>query len=284
MKLKTQGPLMQIDNDLMLRQFAFSLRNPGSFTSEFGMPIDLAIALMRDPAGDIRLKIPVSIDEKGTSVAARAVFASALKAALLGAVTTPLKLLGATFGKPSGQDAGTLSIAPVKSSDGSAELAPDAPVRMAGLSKLLAERPTMGLMLRGRTSLQDRPMVAEQLLIERIKDGQGLPKVEGSGFLANHRISQILAKRGKGKAAPLPAKDQPLFDRYLAAAGNLEDRLDQLAKTRAENARDLLVDKGIVANRLDIGDREAVGDAGVVISFRQQPAGKKKPQHSAARE
>ena len=191
-------------------------------------------------------------------------------------MSTPLKLLGATFGKPSGQNAGALSIAPVKSPDGSTDLAPDAPARMTGLAKLLAERPTMGLVLRGRTSQQDQPLVAEQALIDRIKDKQGLPKVDGDGFLARYRISQILAKRGKGQAAPLPAKDQALFDRYLAAAGNLDSRLDLLAKTRAEKARDLLVAKGVSASRLNIGEREAVGDAGVVISYRQQPAVKGK--------
>jgi hypothetical protein len=278
MNLKTQGALMQVDNDLVLRQFALSLRNPANFTREFGMPIDLAIALMSDPSGDIRLKIPVRINEKGTIVAAHTVVASALKAALLGAVSAPLKLLGGTFGKPSGQGGGALTIAPIKSPAGTADLAPDAPTRMAGLAKLLVERPTMGLVLRGRTSMQDRPLVAEQILIERIKDRQGLPKVEGAGFLAHRRISQILAKRGKGEASPLPAKDQSLFDRYLAAAGNLENRLDLLAKARAEKARDLLVSKGVDATRLNIGEREAVGDAGVVISFRQQPALKGKPK------
>ena len=284
MNLKTQGALMQIDNDLVLRQLALSLRNPADFTREFGMPIDLAIALISDPAGDIRLTIPVRIDEKGTTVATHTVVASALKAALLGAVSTPLKLLGATFGKPSGQDGGALSIAPVKSPAGSADLAPDAPARMAGLAKLLAERPTMGLVLRGRTSLQDQPLVAEQALIDRIKDKQGLPKVDGDGFLVRLRISQILAKRGKGESVPLPAKDQPLFDRYLAAAGNQENRLDQLAKARAEKARDLLVAKGVAAARLNIGEREAPGDAGVVISFRQQPAVKEKPKSSGSTE
>ena len=284
MKLKTKGALMQVDNDLVLRQFAISLRNPGNFTREFGMPIDLAIALMSDPSGDIRLKIPVRIDEKGTTVAAHTVVVSALKAALLGAVSTPLKLLGATVGKPSGQGGGALCIAPVKSPAGLADLASDVPGRMAELAKLLVERPTMGLVLRGRTSSQDQPLVAEQMLIERFMAGQGLPKVDGAGFLANRRITQILAKRGKGEAAALPAKDQALFVRYLAAAGNVENRLDLLAKTRAEKARDLLVAKGVAANRLSIGDREAVGDAGVVISFRQQPAGKGNAKSSGSTE
>lgn len=40
----------------------------------------------------------------------------------------------------------------------------------------------------------------------------------------------------------------------------------------------------IAATRMSIGDREAEGDAGVVISFRLQPAGKEKPKSSASTE
>jgi len=65
-------------------------------------------------------------------------------------------------------------------------------------------------------------------------------------------------------------KDQPLFNRYLATVEIPEDRLDTLAKLRAEKVREMLVAKGVDAGRLNIGNREAVGEAGVVISFLPQ--------------
>jgi hypothetical protein len=125
-------------------------------------------------------------------------------------------------------------------------------------------------MLRGRTSTDDRPSVAEQLLVERVEQGKGLPELDGAGFLARLRIKQILSLRSKGKSASVSVKDQPLFNRYLAAVEIPEDRLDTLAKLRAENVRDMLVAKGVNAGRLSIGNREAVGEAGVVISFLPQ--------------
>ncbi len=270
-KLNTQGALMQIDNDLVLQRFGISLRDPNSFTRNFGVPIDFMIALLSDPSGDIKLKLPIRVDEKGSTVSTGAVITSALKSAILGALSTPLKLLGGSFGGKSGTGPDTFTITPIKSPAGSPDLDSSASGRVDGLVKLLAQRPAIGLTLRGRTSMDDRPLVAEQLLIERVKQGKGLPELDGAGFLAKFRIKQILSRRGKGKSASVSAKDQPLFDRYLAAVEIPEDRLDKLAKLRAEKVREMLVAKGVKEGRLSIGNREAVGEAGVVISFLPQP-------------
>ena len=269
-KLNTHGALMQIDNDLVLHKFGISLRDPNSFTRIFGVPIDLIIALLSDPSGDIKLTVPLRVDEKGSSVSTGAVIASALKTAILGAVSTPLKLLGGSFIGKSATGPGIFTITPIKSPAGSPDLDSSASGRIDGLVKLLAQRPEIGLILRGRTSTDDRPSVAEQLLVERVKQGKGLPELDGAGFLARLRIKQFLSRRSKGKSASISVKDQPLFNRYLAAVEIPEDRLDTLAKLRAEKVREMLVAKGVNAGRLSIGNREAVGEAGVVISFLPQ--------------
>ena len=272
-KLNTQGSLMQIDSDLVLNRFGISLRDPSSFTRMFGVPIDLTIALLSDPSGDIKLTVPLRVDEKGSTVSFGPVIASALKSAILGAISTPLKLLGGSFGGKSASGPGTFSITPIKSPAGSPDLDPSASGRVEGLVKLLAQRPSMGLMLRGRASTDDRPLVAEQLLFEQVKQGKGLPELAGTGFFDHLKIKQLLSRRNKDKSASVPVKDQPLFNRYLAAVEIPEDRLDTLAKLRAEKVREMLIAKGVSAARISIGNREAVGEGGVVISFL--------PQHGA---
>jgi hypothetical protein len=272
-KLSTQGSLMQIDSDLVLNRFGISLRDPSSFTRMFGVPIDLTIALLSDPSGDIKLTVPLRVDEKGSTVSFGPVIASALKSAILGAISTPLKLLGGSFGGKSASGPGTFSITPITSPAGSPDLDSSASGRVEGLVKLLAQRPAMGLMLRGRSSTDDRPLVAEQLLFEQVKQGKGLPELAGTGFFDHLKIKQILSRRNKDKSASVSAKDQPLFNRYLAAVEIPEDRLDTLAKLRAEKVREMLVAKGVNAARISIGNREAVGEGGVVISFL--------PQHGA---
>jgi hypothetical protein len=272
-KLNTQGSLMQIDSDLVLNRFGISLRDPSSFTRMFGVPIDLTIALLSDPSGDIKFTVPLRFDEKGSTVSFGPVIASALKSAILGAVSTPLKLLGGSFGGKSASGPGTFTVTPITSPVGSPDLDSSASGRVEGLVKLLAQRPAMGLMLRGRTSTDDRPLVAEQILFEQVKQGKGLPELEGTGFFEHLKIKQILSRRGKDKSASVSVKDQPLFNRYLASVEIPEDRLDTLARLRAEKLRGMLVAKGVNAARISVGNREALGEAGVVISFL--------PQHGA---
>jgi hypothetical protein len=266
-KLKMRGAKMEIDNQIVLKKFGVSMRDPESFERSFGVPIDLALALLRDPQGDIKLHIPVKMDEKGATIAIGAVIASALKAALVGAITAPLKMIGAVFG--GGDDgAGGFSIDPLPSVAGSPELDGDPQGRLDGLAQMLSERPTMGLALRGRVGPEDRPVVAQQILVERWTSGEGLPEVEDASFLARRRVGQALSKRAHGEAADLPPEDQALFDRYVAAVSVPDERLAALAKARAERVRQLLVEKGVAAARVAVGEPEAEAKPGVVIGFK----------------
>jgi hypothetical protein len=266
-KVKLRGAKMEIDNQLVLNKFGVSMRDPESFERSFGVPIDLALALLRDPQGDIKLHIPVKMDEKGATIAIGAVIASALKAALVGAITAPLKMIGAVFG---GDDkgAGGFSIDPLPSVAGSSEIDGDQQGRLAGLAQMLSERPAMGLALRGRVGPEDRPVVAQQILVERWTSGEGLPEVEEATFLARRRIGQALSKRAKGESAELAPEDQALFEKYVAAVTVPDERLAALAKARAERVRQLLVEKGVVASRVAVGEPEAEAKPGVVIGFK----------------
>ncbi len=266
-RLKLRGAKMEIDNRLVLNEFGVSMRDPASFERNFGVPIDLALALLRDPQGDIELHIPVKTDEKGATISMGAVIASALKAALVGAITAPLKMVGAMF---SGGDdgAGGFSIDPLPSVAGSPELDGDQQARIEGLARMLSERPAMGLALRGRVGPEDRPVVAQQILVERWTSGEGLPELEEATFLARRRIGQALSRIAKGEAAGLAPEDQALFENYLAAVVVPDERFAALAKSRAERVRQLLVEKGVVATRIAVGEPEAEAKPGVVIGFK----------------
>jgi hypothetical protein len=267
-KLKMRGVKMEIDNQLVLDKFGVSMRDPETFERSFGVPIDLALALLRDPNGDIALHIPVSMDEKGAKIAMGAVIASALKAALIGAITAPLKMVGALFGGGDDAGAGGFSIDPLPNVAGSPDLEGDQAGRLDGLAQMLSERPTVGLALRGRVGAEDRPVVAEQILVEQWSAGKGLPELEDVNFLARRRIGQALSRRAKGGPAELDPEDQPIYERYVAAIAIPDARLAALATARAERVRALLVEKGVVATRVAIGEPETESKPGVVIGFK----------------
>jgi len=266
MKVRLRGAVTELDNDLLLRKFGVSMHDPDSFERSFGVPIDLALALLRDPAGDIELRIPVRIDQKGASVSMGAVIASAMRQALIGAVTAPLKLLGAVFG--AGSEAKGFSIDPVASVPGTADVAAGQQGRTDGLVTLLAKRPQVGVSLRGRTGPEDLPLVAEQILVETQQAGKSLPSVKDSGFLARRRVVEALARKAKGKAPGLSAEDQALYERYVAAVQVPPERMRALATSRAQRVRALLIEKQVADNRIHVGEPEAEGAPAVVIGLK----------------
>lgn len=281
-KLGTSGRVIQADSEIVLNKLGVSLNDPDVFSKQFGLPIDAALALLNDSAGNIRLTLPVRMDEDGARVAAGAVIGSAIKAAILGALSSPLKLIGigikdhSTKGGASGIV--NLSAAVIQFPPGSAEPRADARVQVESYVKLLAQRPHMGLTLRGRISPEDRPVVAGQILVERVRSGDALPEVSGVGFLERQKMKGYLARLGKGKAVESAEKIQALYDRYVAAIKVPEERLTALAKQRAEQVRDRLVAKGAPLKNLNVGDRDIDGPAGVVIAFRQQPPNESSPK------
>src|SRR5690606_12791687 len=105
-KLRIRNGRYETNNDLVLQRLEVSSQRPGDFEERFGVPLDLALALLRDPAGNITLSIPVAVDERGASAGIGTVIAGAIRQALVGALTAPLKLLGAGFSALTGGGGG----------------------------------------------------------------------------------------------------------------------------------------------------------------------------------
>jgi hypothetical protein len=81
------------DDVLTLSDFDLASRGGQQLVLEqLGIPLTVAIALLRDWKGNIDLTVPVKVDEKGTSVAFGTVISGALVQALVGTLTSPLKI------------------------------------------------------------------------------------------------------------------------------------------------------------------------------------------------
>lgn len=266
-QLAVRGAAMELDSRVVLHDLAVSLRDPATFEREFGVPVDLALALLRDRSGDIALRVPVRVDETGAGLDLGAIAASAAKAALIGALSSPIKLAGAALGAGDGG----LSVDPLAYEAGSTALAGDATPRLDALAALARDHPLLGLSLHGRAGPPDRPLLAEQVLVEGWQRGEGLPELEGAGLLARRRIGAALERRAAGAAAQLDPDDQALYERYVAATAVPRERLDDLAAARAARVRDELVARGVAAERIELGEPAAEGPPGVVLSL--EPAG-----------
>lgn len=272
--LRIRGASYDARSRIVLGELAVSSQDPGDFEKRFGVPLGLALALLRDPTGNISLSIPVSVDETGTRTGVATIVAGALRQALIGAITSPLKMLGSVASGVGGLFGGDgAGIAPIAVAPGAIEPEPGQGERYEGLVKLLSERPELALKLRGRAGPDDRPRVAEQMLIERVERGDGLPELEdGAGFLQSRRLTGALEDRGRGEPSELDAEDAAMLERYIAAVDVPEARLSALARARAEAVREIaLSDYGVAATHLVVADAAPPGAPGVLLELTAAP-------------
>jgi hypothetical protein len=263
-KARVRGARYDVDNEIVLHDLALSEEKSGDFAARFGIPVDLALALLRDPSGEIRLGLPLVIDEKGARADVGAIVAGALRQALVGALSSPLKLVGASLSAATGG----VGFDPLASAPGAPALAPGQDERLGAMAQMLAERPALALRLRGRAGPADRAHLAERILVERATAGEDLPSVEGVGFLARQRLKGALVDRGRGEQGELDAEDAAALARWIEATDVPPERFAALARSRAESARDALVQAHAVdPARLALAEPAPEGEPGVVVEL-----------------
>lgn len=220
-----------------------------------GVPVSLAISLLKDPAGDIGLSIPIDYDEKGASVRLGSVIGSAVKGVLIGALTSPLKLLGAVV-DASGR-VKDVTPEPVHFLPGRTDLAAGDDERVAALAKLAATRPGLSLRLTGQTSGSDAQFLREATLLEAITTGDGLPEpARGiTQTLVRRRLGAALEARLAGKPEGLEPEDAQRLDQWLAAVAIGSDAMSDLARRRAARVQELLQTQfGLDAKQIVLAD------------------------------
>jgi hypothetical protein len=151
---------------------------------------------------------------------------------------------------------------------GASTLSPEAREQLAPLAKFLESRPTLAAALRGQFAAEDRPWLAETMLVEMAVAGSDFPELSDAGFFAQRRIASPLADRAKGKLTPLEAEDQALLERYIEAQNVPEARALAFAQLRAEVIRDALIAADAPTEAVVLEQPSAAEAAGVSVAFQ----------------
>ncbi|MFN8628151.1 MAG: DUF748 domain-containing protein [Candidatus Binatia bacterium] len=220
------------------------------FQQTFGIPLSVALALMRDTNGDIALEIPVQMDEAGVQVGIGTIIRGALQRAIMGALASPLKLMGAVFG---GGKVESVSPTAVAFRVGRSELAAGAAEQVEQLAALLASRPGIAVTLATVTTPADVRWLREQALLAAWdKEGffgkmRDLPQ-RG----ARNAISAALEARKHDGEGTLDPEDAATLDRWLDERPAIpEARLQALSDARVrEVERVLLEEHGLAPERI----------------------------------
>ncbi len=271
--LTNAGAAGKLDTKVVVHQL--SIEGGPNAISVAGMPLDLVLALLRDPQGDIALPIPLEYGEKGASAGIGTILLGALTAAVTGAVTSPIKALGVLLPEGGGDE---ISFEPIPFAAGSASAPDEASAKLAPLAGLLGQRPGLGLALVGSAGAADRLALAETILIERVSADRGLPDLADAGFFARRRVQGALTARGRGEEGVLEAEDQALFARYLEATEVSPERYADLARRRAEAVRDVFTTQHALAPaRLTLAVGASAGASEVALELRVGAAREEAP-------
>lgn len=186
---------LDADNRIFLDQF--TLGDQVESPDATKLPVKLAVALLKNRKGEIRLELPVSgyIDDPKFSVG-RIVIKIILNL-LVKAATSPFALLGALFG-------GGEELSFVDFEDGASAISEQAGKKLDTLIKALQDRPALKLEIEGHVDLE--------------KDREGLIRTT---FMRKLRAQKLKDLVKKGQSAPpldalvLEAAEYPV---YLKAA------------------------------------------------------------------
>jgi len=231
------------------------------FTSTFGMPLELALSLLTDLQGNIVLDLPIAGDEAGMRTGVSTIVGNALTRAILNAVTSPLKLIGAVT--RIGEKPAAVAPGPVVFLAGRPVMADGEPAKLDSLASLLGRAPGLRLHLRGEAGDADRRWLREQALRAKLEAESG---VFGSVRHVAERGARkaalaALTARAEGKAGEIPPEHQEWFEAKVAEQQVDDAALRTLAEARAaEVQKKLASGQGIDAARIVL-DEPRVGDA-----------------------
>jgi len=255
----------EAESDLTLSDLDVGNDSGGTLFKDYvGISISTALALLRDVTGKIALGIPIQgTVADGTDVGIGSVGAQAILKATIGAVTSPLKMLGAIT--MVGGKIADVAPAPVNYRPGKAALAKEAAGQVEPLAGVLSASPNIRLELAGHAGRRDIRALKEAAVLAEMAGESGL--LGGIRNLASGgtrgAIRAALEARARGDEGPLDPGDAAELDELVAEKQVSDDDLAALAGGRAEQLRAYLVDReGVPGEQLSIGPPQISRDQG----------------------
>ncbi len=181
---------LEVDNSVVLSRLGLAGgEGPDFVEREVGVPLTLALALMKDYRGDIALDLPFGGDLREGSVRLRSVVRQAIVRAIRGAILSPLNALGRVFVREGRIEAVQLESIPFAPAARNL----DAPgrERLAQVAHVMTAHPELGVRLRG---------VAAQADLERLRDETALSALAVAPDA--ERLRGYLRARIAGSALP----------------------------------------------------------------------------------
>jgi Domain of Unknown Function (DUF748) len=132
---KPQPPLLHATANVDLSYVGVEQTGEDLVQRESGVPFPIALGLIKGLAGNIELQLEAAVDTQSRRLSIRSIVGQAIRSAIIGALTSPLRLLGSLFGLNGSPHA--FAIDPVPFAAGSASLDDAGRQRVAEIARIL---------------------------------------------------------------------------------------------------------------------------------------------------
>ena len=244
-------------NDVVLKSFNLgeSIDHPGAMD----LPLDLAVALLKDSEGKITMNVPVSGDVNNPEFSVGSVVGQALVKILTSAVTSPFRLLAGLVGS-NAEDFGQVVF-----SAGRADITPPEKEKLDALAKAMQQRPDLALEVAGvfdgnwdaavlrqhQFDKQAKGLLGEQFQNLSLSSNEYIKYLEG-----RYQVAQLLPVLSELRLDFLSIEGKRTLDQ-LAYAKEIKRRLvaeevvpekvlQALADQRANNVKTILLAQGVL--------------------------------------
>ena len=245
---------LKANHDIQIDQFNFGqkVKSP----DDLGLPVDLAVALLKDRRGDIHINLPVSGNMNDPDFSIGGIVLQAFVNLIVKAATSPFTLLGGLFESAHPDH---LAFDP-----GTAKLTPETTAKLDELAKVLYDRPALQVDISGYADpAGDTPALSEILFKRKLQaqkalqladEGKPSPPLEDI-VIAPEEYDDLLQAAYKaetfkkptnfiGMEKTLPPKEAEALIRQHIEVGT--PQLEDLAYARAQAVQDYLLKSGKV--------------------------------------
>lgn len=257
-----KGDEIQATAEIVLRDVRVGEKTGDEFSSRIGIPLELAIALLQDIQGVIRLQLAMSGDT-GLRLNVGSLIWNAVRNAIVRSITAPFRLVGNIL--TLGGRIGAIRIDPILFQPGTREIQPKSAEKLADLTKFLKEKPKLELKLNGGASRSEADTIKRKKFWEKIQT------VEGKDY--EQALINLYRDMGgiTEPVTPLDPVAEESLERFVMEHIEVTDaELRALARDRSEIVKEELQYGGVDPERLIVSAKEdlAMGTAvGVEIEL-----------------
>jgi uncharacterized protein involved in outer membrane biogenesis len=227
------------NNEIAIRQLRLGERLGDEFEEQIGISLKLALALLEDADGSIRLRVPVTGDLRKPEFDLSALVWKAVRNALAKALSAPLRALGSLV--TLGGKITEVRIDPLAFQPGSLELSDGGKQRVDELAALLKGRPRLELEVRGTASRKELPGLKQRLLRE---------KIGATGEAYKQSLSRLYRLSQPGDSVEKSPSTEEMETFLAESLVPSPNALANLAEQRANFVESTLLERGVAPEKL----------------------------------